>query len=465
MFPKQQAEIFREIDEKALRSQEKIDISAEKIHLPGQPEKWLQTCKVAFNDAKGNPRYLLGITQDITKRKETEDSLKEAVEAAHKASLAKSEFLSNMSHEIRTPLHAMLGVGELLAKTKLDETQTKYLQIMAKSGARLLEVVNDVLDLERIESGQVKIKHNAEKLAGILNSVYELMLVPAQKANLKFNRDIQVPADLVVCTDAGILHQILTNIIGNSIKFTPANGSIEMLAQWKANEKYAAGQLTVIVRDTGIGISKENQLHVFEPFRQGDQSVGKKYGGSGLGLAIVAKLVTNLNGEINLESELNKGTSITMKFPIDIAPPEMIKIVESKKKPKEPSKITEKSKILVVDDSPDNQMLACEILRANNYDVVMANDGYEALEVFGSTHPDLVLLDIGMPVMDGYETVRRLRKREQELNWSPIPIVALTGYALKTDVERATAAGFNKHLAKPFGMAQLLNVVSEMLTD
>ena len=118
-----------------------------------------------------------------------------------------------------------------------------------------------------------------------------------------------------------------------------------------------------------------------------------------------------------------------------------------------------------MDDSPDNQMLACEILRANNYDVVMANDGYEALEVFGSTHPDLVLLDIGMPVMDGYETVRRLRKREQELNWSPIPIVALTGYALKTDVERATAAGFNKHLAKPFGMAQLLNVVSEMLTD
>lgn len=468
LFPKAKADYYRKTDENTLLGHEAMKNHVESLLLPGREEIWLESTKVPFNDALGNPRYILGVTQDISQRIKSENTLKLAMETARNATQAKSEFLSNMSHEIRTPLHAMLGVGELLAKTNLTEDQKKYLQILAKSGARLLDVVNDILDLERIESGQMNIRRRPEQLNAVLHSAYDLMLIPAQHAKLKFHQNIQVPDDVVVLTDAGALHQILTNIIGNSIKFTPALGSIELHASWIPDQKNKTGQMTVTIRDTGIGIAKKNQSRIFEPFQQGDSSVGKKYGGSGLGLTIVDKLVNKLSGKIDLKSELGQGTTLTLNFPMEIASIEKIKSSQSdakEKKSKPPAKLkaTTKAKILVVDDSPENQLLACEILRSHNYDVIVANDGFEALSEFESSHPALVLLDIGMPIMDGYETVSQIRRRELELNWRPTPIVALTGYALKTDIARAAAAGFDRHLSKPFGMMQLLNLVEELL--
>lgn len=387
--------------------------------------------------------------------------LSEAKLAAENANLAKSEFLANMSHEIRTPLGAVMGFAELIANDKITVSEKQnYTAAIKRNGELLLNIISDILDLSKIEVGKLNVELQDISLDDILGDSKMLLDFFASEKGIRltFTMDPKLPKQ--IRTDPVRLRQILLNIVGNSIKFTE-QGSVDVVVKLVPVPD-GSSQLAFIVKDTGIGISKEQSTKIFKSFSQADNSMVRKFGGTGLGLILSKRLANLLGGDVILsESSLGKGSTFCITVnPGSIKESKLRKFTTVDKstsnfKPAVVEKQLENLNILFVDDSVDNQYLIGKVLKLAGAQVETAENGSIALDKAGRKKFDLILLDLQMPVMDGYETVVRLRNQGIK-----IPIIALTAYALKEVRQHCLDIGFDDFLTKPIDRSLLLEKIT-----
>lgn len=376
--------------------------------------------------------------------------------AEKKASVAaqtKENFLANMSHEIRTPLSGILGFTNLLQKRSLDETSKEFVSSIQRSGENLMAIINDILDLSKIEAGMMRITKGIFSINGLVNSVETFFIERAKEKGLTISSKIDPSIPDTLNGDATRLTQILVNLIGNAIKFThQGNINIEIYNKQQTENEVVIG---FKVSDTGIGIDKEKLSEVFERFNQGEDSTTRNYGGTGLGLSIVKSLIQLQNGDIEVISEQGKGTTFHFFIPYAIAK-EQLNVIPKVDTNYFKDKSNAPLKILIVDDNALNQSLMKHLLSQWNVDFETANNGLEAVEFLRNNDCDLVLMDIQMPQMDGYVATQTIRE-ELKLN---TPIIAMTAHALAGEREKCMSRGMNEYISKPIIEEELFKLIS-----
>ena len=599
MFDEERARQYLSDEQDVMKSgQPVVNKEEEQVDRDGR-RRWVLTTKVCLRNLAGEPVGTFGISRDITSRKQVEEALRVAKEAAEAASRAKSEFLANMSHEIRTPMNAIIGMTELLLDTELSHAQRDYLRMVLQSGQSLLGILDDILDFSKIEAGKLDLQNNVFDVREILGDTMKALAFRAHAKGLELlcHIDRRVPTRLV--GDAGRLRQIVINLVGNAIKFTE-EGEVELAVEPHSlpDGRFA---LRTSVRDTGVGIPPEKQRMIFDAFQQADTSPKRRYGGTGLGLAICSKLVSLMGGRIGVHSALGNGSVFHFSVPFEVAPgaPEevapaplrgtrvlivddnatnrriledilsgwemrpaaaatageawqmlteaeeqgdpyalvltdaqlpgtdgftltrqikercdlqstVIMMLSSGDRPgeiarceqlgvatyllkpvkqselleavslalgitaeEEPSQGTAAAdqagtlpplRILLAEDSLVNQKLAVGLLEGQGHRVVVANDGREALAALESQPFDLVLMDVQMPEVDGFEATSAIRAREKRLG-TRIPIIAMTAHAMKGDRDRCLAAGMDDYVPKPVRAAELFRTIRSVLAS
>ncbi|MCP4129720.1 MAG: transporter substrate-binding domain-containing protein [bacterium] len=412
----------------------------------------------SITDESGKPLYLEGILEDITEKKASK-TLKLARDAAEASTRAKSEFLASMSHEIRTPMNAILGFSELLESKIKDPQLAEYISAILSSGKTLLNIINDILDLSKIEAGRIELQYSSVNIHSIAKGIKQVFSMKLNEKDLDFriNIDPSLPEGLLL--DEVRLHQVLFNIVGNAIKFTEA-GHITLSVQ-KLDILNHGSIIDVIlsIEDTGIGIAKDQKGLVFEPFRQQKGQRVSQYGGTGLGLAISKRLVELMGGEISLESEAGKGSTFTITIK-DAAVAAVKDTPESTNKINREAIQFEKASILIVDDIDYNRTLLKGFLDFPNLTLIEASNGKIAVDSAKQNQPTLVLMDIKMPEMDGYEAIT-VFKTNMELK--DIPVIAVTASAMKSDEKKIHQLGFADYLRKPVSMNDLVQAVLPFL--
>jgi PAS domain S-box-containing protein len=410
-----------------------------------------------FYDRGRTLQGVFAAARDVTERKRVEMELKQARAAAESASRTKSDFLASMSHEIRTPMNAIMGIADLLAKTTLTPEQDKYVQIFRRAGDNLLNLINDILDLSKVEASQLDLERTGFALNDLLDKVMEVVGVRAHEKGLTLTRDIahNVPTGLV--GDPTRLRQVLLNLLGNAIKFTES-GEVSLSVMLDGDSAVPSA-LRFTVSDTGIGIPADKLGQVFERFTQADSSTTRRFGGSGLGLTICKRLVELMGGRIWVESEVGKGSVFAFAAPFEIwAGADRPMTVTVGAEPEPPPRPL---RILLVEDSPDNRMITLAYLEDTPYRIDVAENGAVACDIFRAGHYDLVLMDRQMPVMDGLIATRTIRAWEQANDRPPTPIIALIASAFKGDREKCMAAGCTAYLTKPIKQDALLRAIKE----
>lgn len=421
---------------------------------------WVQTTIVPFLGKDGKPFQYVGIRTDITDEKEKEKALFEASKAAEAANKSKSEFLATMSHEIRTPINAFMGALGLLMDTPLDNQQRKYSTIAQSSAESLLVLINDILDFSKMEAGKIDFEHAPFDLSELLESVKEMLEPKVSDKGISFEINFNSSTPNFLYGDAGRLRQVLLNLVGNAIKFTDHGGVMINVLPESESMKEVTIKFEVI--DSGIGISPENSHNLFTKFTTFAPPYTRKYGGTGLGLAISQKLVEMMKGKIDFDSHPGKGSRFW--FEIRFVKLSSMDIYQISTKKINSIKLSHKKfsgRILLAEDSPTNQLVVKTILEKAGIIVDLASNGIEAIEAFERRDYDLILMDVGMPEMDGIEATKRIRQISRE--GIHTPVIAMTAHVLKGDREDLISAGMDDYLAKPASKSRILAMVDKWL--
>lgn len=408
-------------------------------------EYWISLSGRPFYDLRGNCLGFRGTAKDITRRKKRLEELQQARKQAETANTAKSQFLAMMSHEIRTPLNAIMGLLYVFRESQLTLEQEIWLQQIDKSAQLLLTIINDVLDLSKIESDQFALEPQKMNPSDCIHIVFSQLRELSNRKNIELISNIDLSVPNIIYQDENRFTQILLNLIGNAVKFTE-KGSVTV------NMTCHQHTLSISIIDTGIGIDQQQKSEIFEPFIQADGSITRKFGGTGLGLSICKKLVAMMNGKIDFESKIGLGTTFfvdlpLMSLPDDAVPPQNIKEIQYMKP----------LRILVAEDSRANQMVIKLILEKAGHHVQVASNGQEAVEMIQNQPEEynIVLMDMSMPILCGIDATIALRANNHTL-----PIIAITANAMNEDREKCLAAGMNDFLTKPI-RAQVLKELLE----
>jgi PAS domain S-box-containing protein len=472
--------------------------SASQILFPSAPyereirDRWGNTHWIMWVNAQGPEASIIGVGHDITDRKKSEQALRqseqelralsEALEQRvvqrtedlnrvnaelERASRAKDEFLANMSHELRTPLNSVLGMAELLleqVRGPLNEYQQKSLRLVQASGQHLLELINDILDLSKIEAGKLQLHPEVIEVTNTCEA--SLAFVKEQAVKKSIVLEYRPPqARQFLVADPRYLKQILVNLLTNAVKFTPASGRVVLQVVTDPDR----GLIQFSVSDTGIGISPENMSHLFQPFVQVESSLNRQYEGTGLGLALIQRLTDLHGGSVQVESEIGRGSCFTINLPWqpDLAfqpgpaetPSETVPQARTEMAYTVSSRPVYRGRILLAEDNLANILTIGEYLESKQYFVVVAHNGLEAISRAAELNPNIILMDIQMPVMDGLEATRRLRA---DRRFRSTPIVALTALAMPGDRERCLQAGASEYLSKPVSLKQLVKTIDRL---
>ncbi|MBI3395770.1 MAG: response regulator, partial [Spirochaetia bacterium] len=425
----------------------------------------------ALRDSDGVVNGFLGIASDISEQKKAETARAElladlqksnrdllaARTAADAASKAKSDFLAAVSHEIRTPLNTILGASELLHDTPLNEQQDALVKVLESAGDTLLSLINNVLDLSKIESGQLIIDAHPFNVAAEIERVASLLGVSAAEKKLEFKTTVDPTLPATVRGDSIRLRQILINLVGNAIKFTEA-GTVRMDVEQAATGAQSAVRFRVT--DTGIGVAEDKLKAIFESFTQGDATITRRYGGTGLGLTIAKRLIEAMGGAITVESAPGKGSCFMFTLPLPaVAAAEADAQNAAAKAGERPGRPL---RLLLADDNEDNRMLFRAYLKDTQHTIDEAENGRRAVELWENGDYDIVFMDMQMPVMDGLTAVKMIREMERSgRRTRRTMIAALTAHAFAEEIQRTLAAGCDAHLPKPLKKAVLIEFLNE----
>jgi len=445
-----------------------------RIIRPDGTIRWIMSFSLRQRNPQGEVVRAVGMNLDISDRKQTELQLQRINEELVRATRLKDEFLANMSHELRTPLNAILGMTEILQEAifgDLNDRQRQSIQTIEQSSNHLLELINDILDVAKIEAGQIKLLCQPCHIESLCQS--SLIFIKQQAFSKNIQLETEIPANLPrINLDERRIRQVLINLLSNAVKFTPNGGQIALKVSYIAfldetnssdNGAMTCDIIEISITDTGIGIAPDQIKRLFQPFVQVESALNRSYSGTGLGLALVKRLVELHGGEVRLSSELGVGSCFTIALPVvpfydnvapeaeteNLNPPDAI----------EPA-IVDAPMILLAEDNDANISIFVEYLSLKGYPLVVAHNGKIAIELAQQTQPDLILMDIQMPEMDGLEAIQRIRQIPELAH---TPIVAITALAMDGDCDRCLAAGANAYLSKPIKLKQLAQLIQELL--
>jgi PAS domain S-box-containing protein len=467
-FPANQADFFTAIDMDVLRSKNLLDIAEESIQTHSGEVRILHTRKIPISDSEGNSQYLLGISEDITERKHAELELKShrdqreiliqelmlAKERADVANRAKSTFLSSISHELRTPLNAILGYAQILKRGQgLSERQVLGLNTIQQSGQHLLMLINDILDLAKIEAGKLELTMSAFPLQDFLSMISDIIGIKAAQKSLRFNFEAAADLPHTVLADETRLRQILLNLLSNAVKFTDA-GQVDLRVRC-VSMNHTKAQLRFDIQDTGIGIDLDKSPALFRPFEQAGD-LPRRAGGTGLGLAISRELVRLMDSDIHVESRIGAGSLFW--FEVAVLVEDNVKLLPVQQC------VTgyqgPRKTVLIVDDVEANRAMLVDLFDSLGFATCEAADGEQAVAQAQGVGPDLILMDMVMPVMDGLQAMTRIRATP---GLRTIPIIAVSASATHDDQEASLAAGASAFCAKPIDQNVLLKQIGALL--